>query len=356
MNPTKKSPGPRGVPQRVSRQQSQPKLIQRKAASGAPNPKAPVAPPVSRPQPTPRVLQRKASPLESTRTVEAPRQPVAPPVYRPVTKRTVQAKGKTGVPNKVPAGTASARSVVQRQLPPGPYKVVSYATLRDEVTHQEIDQVTINSPVTVLDKGGRISNFKAGWVTNEHSYVEVEERFLTKSHPASAGTAVGWINDERLRSAPVPKPKGGGRGVSVGGGKAVVSAGGRSAVSVREEVEEFDQKAFQDQVDRLYGRFNDGTPGGLSVTKWLQELGGNLSRVQPGTLAYLMCEDAQKSNSLYIVDNERARLADKNWAKLIVEEDIYRRQYPETVRDILKEAPVGIPRKYTSSVRELFFD
>lgn len=356
---------PKAVPVQLSKRPSAapvshatPNVVLRQVASGAAKGKTPVAPPVYRPQPPPKVLQRKASPVESPRAGQASRQPLAPPVYRPVTKRTVQPKAlpqtlkspsqspgprpeqKTRAHHKnVPATPASARSVVQRQHVEGIYRVTCYANLRAEGTYEEIAQVTMGREVRVLNKEGRISNFKAGWVTNEHSWVEVETRNLHRWQ-SGEGTIRGWINDDNLRAAPIRQNK---------------VRKQESDVAVAAVAVEDNEEKFRKQVERLCAHFNKGAPAGLSVTAWLRQLGGSLAQASLGSLAYYICEDVTKTNSLFIIDEGRANLQDKNWAQLIVENFRYRGEYPETVRTFLKEEPCPVPQKLkATSIMEMF--
>ena len=181
----------------------------------------------------------------------------------------------------------------------------------------------MSSPVKVFQHPeGKPSKFKAGWATNEHSWVKVDGKYLLNS-PSSGQSVYGWINDENLVSAPAPKEK------------------------VKNKVEspvEEDEDGFVNQVRRLSSKLNRGAPEGLSVSVYLRQLGANLSQTEPGSLAHDMNEDAQKSNSLFIIGESRANLAEKNWAREIAQNPWYREQYPDTVRDILKEEPVPVPQ------------
>lgn len=325
MNPTNKKPLPQ---------------VGNRAANGKP-----VTPRVYRPQPTPKVLQKKSSLAQAPKTVQAPRpQPVAPPVYRPLTKQTVQPKTTSQarkppvasvmhrpeqkqppvVHKKVLPAPAASRSV-QRQHAPGYYQANSFANLRaDGDGYKVIGMVKMWAPVTVLDPQGRTSLFKAGWVKNEHSWVEVDHKSLARSE--NGGESVrGWVNDDNLVAAQPPK--------------------GKTKKTVESEPQEVDEAAFVPQVRRLYGTFNRGMPGGLSVTGWLRQLGGNMIGTESGTLAHDMCVDAQKSNSLFIIGEQRARLEDRNWPREIVQNQTYRHEYAQAVRDFLHEEPVAVPVK-----------
>jgi hypothetical protein len=65
-----------------------------------------------------------------------------------------------------------------------------------------------------------------------------------------------------------------------------------------------------------------------------------------------MNEDAQKSNSLFIIGETRANLAGKNWAQEIVQDEGYRAEYADTVRALLQEEPVPVPKTLARSVWE----
>jgi hypothetical protein len=74
-------------------------------------------------------------------------------------------------------------------------------------------------------------------------------------------------------------------------------------------------------------------------------------------LAHDMCQDAQYSNGIFILDESHAQLEDKNWPKLIVESEQYRKQYAQAVTTFLNEPPCQIPPKMDySSVRERYAD
>ena len=181
----------------------------------------------------------------------------------------------------------------------------------------------MSSPVKVFQHPeGKPSKFKAGLVANEHSWVEVDGKYLMNS-PSSGKSTHGWVNDDNLVSAPAPKEK--------------------VENKVESPVEE-DEDGFVKQVRRLSSKLNKGAPEGLSVSVYLQQLGADLSQTKPGSLAHNMNEDAQKSNGLFIIGESQANLADKNWAREIVQNEWYREQYPDTVRDILKEKPVPVPQ------------
>jgi Domain of unknown function (DUF4157) len=86
-----------------------------------------------------------------------------------------------------------ATRVAQLQKPNGLYQVSKPANLRnDNATHSVIGKLPTGFPVKIVSKGRRVSNFKAGWVTNEHSWVLIE------SKQDELLDQRGWIEDGKL--------------------------------------------------------------------------------------------------------------------------------------------------------------
>ncbi|MBL7729059.1 MAG: hypothetical protein JNM68_15290, partial [Dinghuibacter sp.] len=86
--------------------------------------------------------------------------------------------------------TATPPKTIQLQKAQGRYRVRTNANLRNNNdAHTVLKVIQRGSEVTVIDKGRRQSNFKAGWVTNEHSWVRDGEEFSQE----------GWIEDGKLQ-------------------------------------------------------------------------------------------------------------------------------------------------------------
>jgi len=272
----------------------------------------------------------RPEPRSAQATPASRRGPIPPPVFRPNQSAAAQARI---APASRPAATPA--SIIQRQLAPGEYKTKSYANIRAE--HKPWTphgQVKINARVIVLDKAGRTSLFKAGWKTNEHSWVQAAEKDLLNS-AVTSGTLTGWINDDNLVAA-IPSKQ-------------------RNRGQRETQVVEEDQTPFEEQVGRLYATFFKGSPGGLQVSQWLIQLGASLAAARPGSLGYDICEDASKSGSLAIIGDTQANLKDTNWVAAIIGNSDYRKQYPSTVSTYLREPAVPVPAKYVKrSVREWF--
>ena len=81
--------------------------------------------------------------------------------------------------------------ISQLQKANGWYVTNKNANLRQNDTNHTAysDKVPQGTKVQIADKGNLISNFKAGWVTNEHSWV------------GTANKRIGWIEDSKLDSS-----------------------------------------------------------------------------------------------------------------------------------------------------------
>ncbi|MBD0373080.1 MAG: hypothetical protein ICV60_19725 [Pyrinomonadaceae bacterium] len=109
------------------RKQSRPPAIQPKAATFAPKPKQPTAPPAYHPQPVPKVLQTKMAADSQQSVGKPPRQPLAPPVYRPEPRKIVQPKLAVTTPGHMPTkaaaqnltGLSQKQNIVAQPKPPG---------------------------------------------------------------------------------------------------------------------------------------------------------------------------------------------------------------------------------------------
>jgi hypothetical protein len=96
-----------------------------------------------------------------------------------------------------PAGLRKANSIVQLVKAMGSYVTAKPANLRnDDGTYSVVRKLPTGTRVQVVDPGHRVSNFKAGWKTNEHSWVRTEQGEL------------GWVEDSKLKasSSPVTVP------------------------------------------------------------------------------------------------------------------------------------------------------
>jgi len=90
-----------------------------------------------------------------------------------------------------PAVNAESKSTLQLQRANGWYRLNKAGNFRNENAGHTVQRnLPINTIVKVIDKGPRVSNFKAGWVTNEHSWSKIPLQ-----------NATGWIDDGKLSNA-----------------------------------------------------------------------------------------------------------------------------------------------------------
>lgn len=95
-----------------------------------------------------------------------------------------------------PHGTIQRGIVQLQRAPTGGYRVIKSANLRNnDQRYSIVRKLPTGELVEVTDKGPRQSNFKAGAVTNEHSWVK------TKANE------VGWVVDGKLQFEPAVAPQ-----------------------------------------------------------------------------------------------------------------------------------------------------
>jgi hypothetical protein len=91
------------------------------------------------------------------------------------------------------AGNRAVSQMLQRQKTPGRYRLTTQARLRADVPNYPVlYEIPHGAHVQVQDRGNRISNFKAGSKTNEHSW-------------STWQWTQGWIEDSKLTAAPEPQ-------------------------------------------------------------------------------------------------------------------------------------------------------
>jgi hypothetical protein len=88
-----------------------------------------------------------------------------------------------------------AKRVAQLQLANGVYRAKKDSNVRDNdpPDYTKTHTLTEDLGVYVVDKGNRVSNFKAGWITNEHSWVKHDGEDDYDSF-------TGWIKDSNLKN------------------------------------------------------------------------------------------------------------------------------------------------------------
>ncbi|MBU0914045.1 MAG: hypothetical protein KKF22_16050 [Gammaproteobacteria bacterium] len=85
----------------------------------------------------------------------------------------------------------NTKSTLQLQKANGWYRLSKAGNLRNENADHTVQRnLPINTIVKVIDKGVRVSNFKAGWVTNEHSWSKIPLQ-----------NQIGWLEDSKLSNA-----------------------------------------------------------------------------------------------------------------------------------------------------------
>jgi hypothetical protein len=89
-------------------------------------------------------------------------------------------------------------AIVQRVKAKGAYTLTKATNLRGEGPgYKFIRKLRVGETVDVIDTGGRASKFKAGLVTNEHSWVRTRQG-------KEGRVEEGWVNDSRLPGSPSP--------------------------------------------------------------------------------------------------------------------------------------------------------
>lgn len=82
--------------------------------------------------------------------------------------------------------------VVQLQKANGAYRAPKGTNVRnDDEKHTVLATLDADRSVYVINKGQRVSNFRAGILKNEHSWVQVEDEYAAIN---------GWIEDSKLKS------------------------------------------------------------------------------------------------------------------------------------------------------------
>jgi hypothetical protein len=138
------------------------------------------------------VLQDRSLEAEADRmgmraaTRSKPVQPAMVPVPGPIQRTAYQSA--VG-----PRQDFARNAIVQRVKAKGEYTLTKATNLRaDGKGYGVIRKLVVGETVEVIDPGGRVSRFKAGLVTNEHSWVRTQRG------------DEGWINDNRLPGNPRP--------------------------------------------------------------------------------------------------------------------------------------------------------
>lgn len=88
-----------------------------------------------------------------------------------------------------------AKRVAQLQLANGVYRAKKGSNVRanNPPTYTKVSTLPVDMAVYVVEKGNKESNFKAGWVTNEHSWVQQDGE-------NEYGDFTGWIKDSNLKN------------------------------------------------------------------------------------------------------------------------------------------------------------
>jgi hypothetical protein len=244
---------------------------------------------------------------------------------------------------------APTHSVIQLQkLPHGRYRITKDANLRNnDHNYSIIRKLLAGEVVCIIDKGGRESNFKAGLITNEHSWIQTNHG------------ETGWVEDSKIDFV-----------------SASVSDTSKSEEEDNEpkKVQESDEVRFTRQVrilEHLASYLSQVKQArSLQVSKYAEEANASAKLSREELQAYISTVDPDRelqddiaigssslverikhdklvSGGMMILDESVANLEPTDWVKKIRDEDLLYDQFKKYFK---KPAPRPEKKRATGAL------